>query len=377
MEAIRCRHCKRSIDSDSNYCKYCGHPAHRSGTRRPPDSGSAYQRGHTWTAVWMAEIVNADGSTSKQKRTKGGFASEETARAYSLQMAAGGAIVDVQPLRFFWAWYEENELENLSKSRRIAARKAWSRIEAAGLSSINVDRLDVDQLQEALDSQCSTYDTGKDFKTLLSHLLGRAVVKKQLQTNLAPALRLPSSNWKETQPFNAGEIDKLWTAYRDGDLFTGYILVMIYSGMMPGELFRCKRAMIDWDRGCIIGCGMKTDLRRTDPIYYPDIIAPVLRELCDNSKSTVDNLLPMAEDNFRRRFDETLAGLGIRPLKPYSCRHTTATALADARVEPSTIQKIMRHTNFSTTSKYIHPDDDTRRAGLEAIAPAPAPSEKK
>lgn len=55
---------------------------------------------------------------------------------------------------------------------------------------------------------------------------------------------------------------------------------------------------------------------------------------------------------------------GIRDLPMYSCRHTTATALALAEVVPSVIQKVMRHAKFSTTQKYIHPDT---KDALDAI----------
>ena len=32
----------------------------------------------------------------------------------------------------------------------------------------------------------------------------------------------------------------IWSAYDSGDIFSGYILLMIYTGMMPGELLKLK-----------------------------------------------------------------------------------------------------------------------------------------
>lgn len=46
----------------------------------------------------------------------------------------------------------------------------------------------------------------------------------------------------------------------------------------------------------------------------------------------------------------------MRDLPPYSCRHSTATALAMQNIAPSIIQKVMRHAKFSTTQSYIHVD---------------------
>ena len=43
-----------------------------------------------------------------------------------------------------------------------------------------------------------------------------------------------------------------------------------------------------------------------------------------------------------------------RPLTPYACRHTTASALTLQDIPPSVIQEVMRHTKFTTTQRYIH-----------------------
>lgn len=56
------------------------------------------------------------------------------------------------------------------------------------------------------------------------------------------------------------------------------------------------------------------------------------------------------------RYHETLKRIGVRDLPPYSCRHSTATALAMQNIAPSIIQKVMRHAKFSTTQSYIHVD---------------------
>ena len=62
-------------------------------------------------------------------------------------------------------------------------------------------------------------------------------------------------------------------------------------------------------------------------------------------------------------FLEKLPGV----LKPYSCRHTTATALALGNIAPSVIQEVMRHTKFSTTQRYIHPDMTAAHAAVNAM----------
>lgn len=100
-----------------------------------------------------------------------------------------------------------------------------------------------------------TYDPAKDVKDLMSLLFRRALADGYVQVNPVPLLRLPAHNAKETVPWSPSEIEKLWHAYGDGDRIASACLLMIYTGMMPGELFLLKPDMIDWEAHTIIGCG--------------------------------------------------------------------------------------------------------------------------
>ena len=64
----------------------------------------------------------------------------------------------------------------------------------------------------------------------------------------------------------------------------------------------------------------------------------------------------MNEPLFYESFYSTLQRAGCRRLPPICCRHTTATALAEAGVHPSVIKQIMRHRNYATTLNYTHID---------------------
>ena len=64
----------------------------------------------------------------------------------------------------------------------------------------------------------------------------------------------------------------------------------------------------------------------------------------------------MNKDRFYKEYYAALERAGVRGLTPYSCRHTTATALALGNIAPSVIQQVMRHAKFTTTQRYIHPD---------------------
>ena len=142
---------------------------------------------------------------------------------------------------------------------------------------------------------------------------------------------------------------------------------MIYSGMMPGELFALKKDMINWEAHEIHGCGLKTKKRKETPIVFPALIEPVLRDLSEQSKSRANYVLCMNRDKFYVEFHEALKRLGIPDRTPYSCRHTTATALALGNIAPSVIQEVMRHTKFTTTERYIHPTNESAHAAVDSL----------
>lgn len=136
--------------------------------------------------------------------------------------------------------------------------------------------------------------------------------------------------------------------------------------MMPGELLICKKNMIDWNAQTITGCGLKTKKRKQTPIVIADIIVPVLRRVCMISRT--EYLVDMTRNDFYSEFHAALQRASCSDHTPYTCRHTTATALAiGTDVAPSIIQKVMRHARFTTTQRYIHPDAKDALAAVNKL----------
>jgi len=213
-----------------------------------------------------------------------------------------------------------------------------------------------------VDSHAKTFYPARDIKDLLSKLYQLAMPDQFVQINLAEYIELPELNEKEREPFSADAITKLWNDYLVGNWWTGYILLMIYTGMMPGELMCGLKSQIDWKSKQIRGAGIKTKERKAAPIVLADVIIPVLADLCEHTPG--DKLICINKDNFYERYYETLQRAGCKRLTPYSCRHTTATELALENISVSVLQKIMRHAKITTTQRYIHVSIDPM---LEAV----------
>ncbi len=364
---MKCRKCHEEIPDNSKFCLHCG--ARQSVAERTPKSrgngqGTAIKRGKYWTAIWTEDYYVDDKKKLHQKRkSKGGFKSKTAALVY-----AANPILEkskTPSLRDYWNGWEKTDLLGLSKSKQTAYKVAWAKLNQ--IAGRPIKDLTINDLQTCIDHKAPTYYPAKDMKVLLSHMYKRAVAEGNARTNLAEFIRLPPLEEKELQPFTEKELYMLWEAYGKGDYFIGFILLMVYSGMMPGELLAMKSDMIDWENNEIRGCGLKTKKRKETPIVFPELIAPVLSVLVENSHSKVGYVIGMNKDTFYAEYHRALQRAGTRDLPPYSCRHTTATALALGNIAPSVIQEVMRHTKFTTTQRYIHPDSSSAHAAINTM----------
>lgn len=351
-----CPKCKKEIMDDSNFCMYCGRNIKggrgQKSKQRGNGQGSVYKLPNgKWRAVVTLGYEMVDGKSKPIQRSRSDFLTKKAALDY-LPNLKNRTKKEKITLASIWDGWSTSAMEKLSASKQSHYKTAYAKI--SEIAYLDVTILTINDLQKVIDENAPTYYPARDIKVLLSHLFKRAMAQQDVQTNLAEFIVLPDLDEGERMPFSEQELKSLWNDYGAGNKLTGYILFMIYSGMMPGELFKAKKDMIDWDNQCIIGCGLKTKKRKGAPIMIADMMMPVLKDLCEFSTS--NKLITMYRDTFYKEFDKTLRRCECRDLTPYSCRHTTATALALGNIAPSIIQEVMRHTKFSTTQKYIHVD---------------------
>ncbi len=115
----------------------------------------------------------------------------------------------------------------------------------------------------------------------------------------------------------------------------------------------------------IVGVGLKTEIRKASPVLLKDDILPVVAELM---QGRTEYVLVRDKKKFYSDYYESLEIAGVRRLSPYSCRHTTATALAITEgVAPQTIQKIMRWSTTRMLDRYAHPTNDDAITALNNL----------
>lgn len=365
-----CKKCKKDVP-DGRYCIACG--ADQSASKktrprtRPNGTGTAYKRGSTWTAQVTVGIKRDPdtGRVQQVRRTKGGFKTKREALEFCMQLA--NAAMPKKHVTFgdLWEQYEKTKFRQLSASKQCSYRTALKRI--GDMIYTRIDAVTIADLQGLVDGL--TFYCAQDIKSILRHMYRIAMMQGWTSRDLSEYIVLPPKNEHERTPFSDEEIRAIWRGYDGGDTWAGYILLMIYTGMMPGELLHCRKDMIHLDSHQIIGAGLKTAERKNRPIVIADFLMPVVQALIDYTGDA-----PLLCDTYKRAFYkkyyDCLDRCGCRRLTPYSCRHTTATACAvGAKIAPSVIQRIMRHAKLSTTQLYIHPDESAVLDAINTLRP--------
>lgn len=348
-----CIKCSAELPAGALFCPMCGKsqtPPKRNRTR-PNGTGSVYRRGRTWEAAVVLGYKLVNGKARPVRKTKGGFKTKKAAMEYLPELKQTKSR-NTPTINALWEQFQAAKYKKLSDSRKEKYQIAWRKIES--LAFTRIDLLTTADLQEIINAKADTFYTARDIKDLLSKLYQLAMADQFVSINLAEFIELPDLTVKEKDAFTQEEIAKLWEHYSNHDWWTGYILLMAYTGMMPGELMAARKDQIHWEEKKIMGAGKKTKVRQETPIVLADVIIPVLSDLCEHTPG--EKLIRINKDTFYKKYYATVEAAGCRRLRPYDCRHTTATALALENIPPSVIQKIMRHAKFTTTQQYIHID---------------------
>jgi len=371
-----CPKCSGSVPDGSAFCNHCGRklPAAPRPPRKPKargnGQGTAYKVGKAWTAEAVVGYRKPRDESHQPipiKRTKAGFPSKAAALAYCPILRAGGIIKPSEAPRLssYWETYSENKMTALSASKQTAYKIAWKRLEP--LHDVRVDTLTVQLLQATINKACLSYYTARDCKALLTSLFKLSSADGFTNKDLPSLLELPKLEEAEQIPFSQEEQTALWKRYENGDLNACIPLLMIYTGMMPGEAQGLKLEQIDLSARQIIGAGMKTKVRKKTPIVLAECILPVVQDLMDHAQPS-GYIWPRNEKAWYDNYYAALEAAGCRKLTPYSCRHTTATALAvTENIAPQTVRKVMRWSTAKMLDRYAHPETSDALAAVDSL----------
>lgn len=367
-----CRKCHKETPPEARFCPWCGvsleppRNTHKPRTR-PNGTGTAFKRGKTWTAEVTVGWKSVAGKSLQVRRTKGGFKTKRDALDFCLTMKQG----DYRPsenapqLVNYWETYCAGEFEKLSKSKQGAYKSAWNKLKALHYRPVN--QITVAELRQTCSSVAQTYYTVKDCKTVLTRLFELGAADGWCARDMPSFIVLPKLEEKERQVFENSEQSALWRLYESGDLRAAIPLLMICTGMMPGEAMDLKVEHIDIEGQKITGVGKKTKVRKKTPIFIPEDVLPIVEDLIANAQPS-GYIWPHDDKSWYANYYAALEAAGCRRLEPYCCRHSTATRLAISEgIAPQTIQRMMRWSTSKMLDRYAHPDEKAVKDAANSI----------
>lgn len=365
-----CPKCGKAVPDGSAFCNHCGKKLikeKRTGDRAN-GTGSVYydQR----SKRWIAQIVTGKHYTEDMKVrftykrksfVKRTNALKEVQNLYDQANERPSFTVS-----YYYNAFMNGKGASLSTDKQTAYRIAYNRLKT--LWSRSVKDLTINDLQAVLSASCASYYPARDVRSILNYIFRLAAADdREINPALPSFLQLPKMQESQVEPFTEEEQLQLWFSYESGNMDAAIPLILIYTGMMTGEIRKLTKDMIHLDDKEIVNVGLKTKERKKRSVLLPDDILPVLEDVI--SKTETDLLYPIAEEVFYKRYYAALAEAGItRHLTPYSCRHTTATVLAvHENVAPQTLQRVMRWNSTRMMDRYVTPSEDDARKAVNKI----------
>lgn len=342
--------CGRELDDNFLYCPYCGRKQVRETKKgkkvRGNGQGTAYKlpNGSYRAVVTLGYI---DGK--RIQKTKSGFKTKKDALEYIPILRKD--IQEKKHINFSEAFemWKDSHYRTIGKSKQSSYNTAYKRCKP--LYFRDVATIKLFDMQELVDQCPGGYYPKQDIKVLLNHVLRYAKINEYCTTNFAEYIKLPPLEKSKKVSFNQEELNALWTDYNNGNEFTGYILIMIYTGMRYGEISTILKENINLTDHYMIG-GIKTDAGKNRQIPIADKIFPIVERFYSNNDT---KLLEMSEKIFYDNFKDTIARIGARTiLTPHCCRHTFSTMMAENNIQPAIIKETAGHANYSTTLGYTH-----------------------
>lgn len=384
---MKCEACGKTIPNGSAFCNRCGErqgdytpspetKKSKKRTKRPNGFGSVYARGDSYTAKarrYVDEYISGSDKPIKRLRTKtkGGFktrvsALEALPSIYDeLLKETSGIPKNKQNLTiaYYWASYEKDVLPTLSKSKQINYKTAYNRLKP--FHDRLISTLTIADLRNIVSENCKTYYPANDMKTVLTRIYEMASADGVASKELPDLIKLPPKEESTQDAFTPEEAQSIWKLWEKGNAFAGFILLMMTTSMMPGELYKLRKDQIILEERRIERAGIKTKRRKKADIVFPSFMKPVILELMKYNTEG-DTLLPnMTDTTFRKHYFRILEEAGCRRLTPYACRHTTATSLyLDPTLPKASAAKVLRHSE-RMAEHYTHVRDDAAHEAVE------------
>ena len=373
-----CRKCRSELQDGWVACPFCGKtteakPRRR---RRANGEGSVYQPPgcKTYTARITIGYENGADGYKQRYAYKGGFKTRREAMEYisTLKEEAKQIAKDSPQIRYgvdytkvtFSELYDKlitREGKRITKSTLDCYKAAYKYY--ADVHHLPFRELNTEDWQLCVDDCPKGIRTKENMKALGTKMYKMAaelrVFGLSTSTDFATLVWLDRADHESRQPFDAEDVTRLKAAVMSGVPYANYVLTMCYTGFRPSEFLELRHDAYDPVRNTLRG-GAKTDAGKNRIVPVHPLIKPFVAEryLSGSAYLFPDPQGAQFKLNvFRSKFFYRVLSLaniqpepeeGDKPrLTPYSCRHTFATLMKNAKGSPRDKSK------FALTSSHI------------------------
>lgn len=367
FKMIECIFCKKSINDDFLFCPYCGKKQAQSEKgikKRGNGQGTVFKNNGKWAVEITQGYSIENGKRKRIYKRKRGFDTKKQALAYIETLRNNKITPKIITLSQLWDMFENDHLPDISKSKRTAYRIAWNKIKS-DVAYRSIDSFTVAELQDITDNYGSSYYTCRDIKNLLSHFYKLAIRDDYIDKNKAQYIKLPALHSTERAIFTGEQIQLLW----DNSTISicAHMLIMIYTGIRPGELLTITTDNIHLRDHYMTG-GIKSEKGKQRKIIINDKILPIIKRCVESSKKGKLAYYP-SSDEFYEAWRSERERLGLPEyLTPYCCRHTFITNLTALNVSPAMLQELAGHEDYETTLNYTHLSINDRLQELNRLS---------
>lgn len=332
-----------------------------------------------------------DPTTGKRERiygtVKGTKKQAEAALRKLIEKLEMGVSTDASAikLRDWMDTWLTNYLPNIEATTRVGYKESINNYINKYLGNTPLKALKTDSIQTWINK---LHQRGLGAKTIrnafnnLNAALKKAVVLRMLPYNPCVGTVLPKLKRPKVNVYNAAEIQQLLKATHGTTLYLPVVLAVL-TGMRRGEVCALKWSNVDFEKKLIHICenrvhGEKEVIEKAPkseagnrkiPIsrelatilsaarmqYYNDAAAygPAFRDLSyvlHNEDGT-----PYHPDSLTKMWRVFMENSGLRHIRFHDLRHSNATALIAAGVNPKTVQQLLGHSDVTITlNTYTH-----------------------
>lgn len=375
-----CKKCNAELPEGAVFCHLCGRKqiAEKSKRTRGNGQGSVYKlpNGKYKAVVILEYTKDETGKLHKQTRSK---VFEKRKDAIAALPGLRHASEKKKQSSTFHELYEKwLPTHRAGKSTLDCYKAAMAHFK--GVWNISMADLDVDDLQECMDSCGKGKRTQQNMKAVCGLIYKYGIPRNSVPNNLnlAPYLVVGGDGVVHRESFNDEQIEKIKNAC-GAVPYADYIYCLIYLGFRPTEFLMLDLANYDKAKKCFIGGGKTAAGMNRIVTISPKIQPHIDRIVGSRSEGPVfadaDGKELRLKDFTENYFYPALDAIGIEnPMvdtggetkrhkyTPHSCRHTFSTLMKRVEAPSKDKLELIGHTSEEMLRYYQDVNiDDLKR----------------